>query len=118
MSRPLPARIRSSIRSDQAVPSRHGVHCPQDSWAKNRQELWRKSTMLTVSSMTTTAAVPRPRQPTLPGPAKSSGVSSSASVSNPIESPPGITAFAFRPFHTPPPWPSMSWRAVMPRGAS
>ena len=36
--------------------------------------------MLVVSSNTVTAAVPRPRQPTLPGPLKSSGVSNSFSV--------------------------------------
>ena len=74
--------------------------------------------MLVWSSITTTAAVPRPRQPTLPGPAKSSGVSSSLSVIRPIEMPPGITAFALRPFQTPPPKRSMSSRAVMPSGAS
>ena len=59
--------------------------------------------MLVWSSITTTAAVPRPRQPTLPGPAKSSGVSNSASVKRPIEIPPGIAALARRPFQTPPP---------------
>ena len=56
LRRPRPALIRSSIDSDQAVPSRQGVHCPQLSWAKNRQLLCRKSTMDTVSSSTTTAA--------------------------------------------------------------
>ncbi len=66
-SRPLPALMRSSICSAQAVPSRQGVHWPQLSWAKNRQLLCRKSTIDTVSSITTTAAVPKPRQPTLPG---------------------------------------------------
>ena len=39
LSSPLPLRIRSRILVDQAVPSRHGVHCPHDSWAKKRQEL-------------------------------------------------------------------------------
>ena len=87
--------MRSSIVSAQAVPSRQGVHWPQLSWAKNRQLLCRKSTIDTVSSSTTTAAVPRPRQPTLPGPVKSSGVSNSASVSRPMLMPPGIAALAF-----------------------
>ena len=31
LRRPLPARMRSSIRSDHAVPSRQGVHWPHDS---------------------------------------------------------------------------------------
>src|SRR5689334_11603296 len=30
---PLPARMRSRILTDQAVPSRHWVHWAQDSWA-------------------------------------------------------------------------------------
>src|SRR5947207_2434880 len=56
-----------------------------------------------VSSKTVTAAVPRPRQPTLPGPLKSSGVSNSASVIRPMLIPPGMQPFALRPFQTPPP---------------
>ena len=63
------------ILSIQPVPSRHGVHWPQLSWLKNWQMLCSTSTMLVWSSMTVTAAVPRPRQPTLPGPLKSSGMS-------------------------------------------
>ena len=31
--RPRPVRMRYRIRSSQLVPSRHGVHCPHDSWA-------------------------------------------------------------------------------------
>ncbi len=54
--------------------------------------------MLTVSSSTTTAAVPSPRQPTRPGPAKSSGVSNSFSVSRPMLMPPGMAALPLRPF--------------------
>ena len=42
---------------------------------------------------TTTQAVPSPRQPTRIGPAKSSGVSNSASVITPVLNPPGTTAF-------------------------
>ena len=73
LMRPRPARMRLSMSSDQSVPSRQGVHWPQLSCEKKRQLLSRKSTMLVVSSMTTTAAVPSPRQPNLPGPLKSSG---------------------------------------------
>ena len=36
-----PRLMRVMIRSDQLVPSRHGVHWPHDSWAKNRQQLCR-----------------------------------------------------------------------------
>src|SRR6516225_8164149 len=55
--------------------------------------------MLVWSSNTVTAAVPRPRQPTLPGPLKSSGASNSASVRIPMLMPPGIAPFAERHFH-------------------
>src|SRR5436309_1469316 len=101
--RPCPRRSRSVILSIQPVPSRHGVHWPHDSWLKNWQTLCRTSTTLVWSSMTVTAAVPRPRQPTVPGPLKSSGMSYSVrspsfsfalQSTNPIDSPPGLTAFA------------------------
>ena len=55
-------------------------------------------------------AVPRPRQPDFAGPLKSSGMSNSSAVSRPVLSPPGIAAFALRPFHTPPPNSSISSR--------
>jgi hypothetical protein len=29
---PLPATMRSMMRCIHPMPSRHGVHCPQDSW--------------------------------------------------------------------------------------
>ena len=45
-----------AIFSIQPVPSRHGVHWPHDSWAKNRQMLYSTSTMLVCSSKTVTAA--------------------------------------------------------------
>ena len=54
--------------------------------------------------------MPSPRQPTRSGPEKSNGVSNSASVITPVLKPPGIAAFARRPFHTPPPNSSISWR--------
>ena len=40
-SRPPPDRIRWIIVFSQPVPSRQGVHCPQLSWAKKRQVLYR-----------------------------------------------------------------------------
>ena len=45
---PGPRRMRSMIFSIQPVPSRHGVHWPHASWAKNRQLLCSTSTMLVV----------------------------------------------------------------------
>ena len=57
--------------------------------------------MLVWSSMTVTAAVPRPRQPGLRRLSKSSGVSSSSAESRPMLIPPGTAALAFRPFQTP-----------------
>ena len=40
------------------MPSRQGVHCPQDSWAKNRTIRSAARTTQVVSSMTTTAPDP------------------------------------------------------------
>jgi len=48
----------------------------------------------------------------------SHGTSSSLSSSGGIDTPPGITALARRPFHTPPHTSSMIWRNVMPIGSS
>ena len=54
----------------------------------------------------------------LAGPTEISGVSSSAAVMKPMLMPPGTTAFALRPFHTPPPCSSISSRTVTPSGNS
>src|SRR5262245_1466544 len=113
--------MRSTILSIHPVPSRHGVHCPHDSCSKNRQMLYSTSTIDVSSSMTVTAAVPRPRQPLGvfgPSAPKSSLVSSSSAVRKPMLTPPGTTALAFLPFHTPPPCRSISSRAVTPQGSS
>ena len=74
--------------------------------------------MLVWSSMTVTAAVPRPRQPGLRRPSKSSGMSSSSAESRPMLIPPGTAALALRPFQTPPACTSISSRQVTPRGSS
>src|SRR5262249_25252470 len=71
-----------------------------------------------VSSKTVTAAVPRPRQPTFPGPLKSSGVSNSDSVITPMLTPPGMQPLGLRPFQTPPPCLSTNSRTVTPSGNS
>ena len=74
--------------------------------------------MLVWSSMTVTAAVPRPRQPGLRRLSKSSGVSSSSAESSPMLMPPGTAALAFRPFQTPPACSSIRARQVIPSGSS
>ncbi len=74
--------------------------------------------MLVWSSITVTAAVPRPRQPGLRTSSKSSFVSSSLPERMPMLIPPGTTVLAFRPFQTPPAWTSISSRAVTPSGSS
>ena len=53
--------MRLSISSIQFVPSRHGVHWPQDSWAKNFASRATSCTMQVVSSITMTAAEPEHR---------------------------------------------------------
>ncbi len=74
--------------------------------------------MLVWSSITVTAAVPRPRQPVLRMSSKSSFVSSSSADMTPMLIPPGTAALAFRPFQTPPACSSISSRAVTPSGSS
>ena len=64
----------------------------------------------------------------MPGPLKSSGMSYSVLPSSPLSGaftstkpmlrPPGLTAFALRPFQTPPPCFSTSSRSVTPIGNS
>ncbi len=46
------------MRSSQFVPSRHGVHLPHDSRAKNRTTRRQAFTASVVSSMTTMAPEP------------------------------------------------------------
>ena len=58
--RRAPRRPRSASRtlSSQGVPSRHGVHWPHDSWAKNFARFCAASTMQVSSSITMIAAEP------------------------------------------------------------
>ena len=56
----LPATMRSSTRCIQPVPSRHGVHWPQDSLWKNWLMRQANLTQQTLSSSTTIAPEPRP----------------------------------------------------------
>ena len=99
---PEPRRIRSSTRSIQVVPSRQGVHWPQDSWEKNRTRARAAATTSVVSSMTITA----PEPSMVPRRAASSMVTGSSRCSGTSqgdEAPPGIQAFSARPSRMPPP---------------
>ena len=64
--RPSPSRMRCRIFSSQLVPSRHGVHLPHDSRAKNRTSRRQAATASVVSSITTMAPEPsiEPAAPT------------------------------------------------------
>ena len=66
--RPCPSSMRRSTFSSQLVPSRHGVHLPQDSRAKNRTTRHAAFTASVVSSITTMAPDPsiEPAAPTAP----------------------------------------------------
>src|SRR3954463_15522766 len=52
-SLPAPCSMRYMILSTQPAPSRHGVHCPQDSWWKKRVMRQAARTAHVVSSITT-----------------------------------------------------------------
>ena len=66
--RPWPSSMRRRIFSSHDVPSRHGVHLPHDSRAKNRTIRHAALTASVVSSMTTMAPEPSidPAAPTAP----------------------------------------------------
>src|SRR5580693_8310714 len=58
-SRPSPFSIRYMMRSSQPDPSRHGVHCPHDSRAKNLVIRHAARTMQVAESITTIEPEPR-----------------------------------------------------------
>ncbi len=66
--RPWPSRMRARTFSSQLVPSRQGVHLPQDSRAKKRTTRWQARTASVSSSITTMAPEPsiEPALPTAP----------------------------------------------------
>src|SRR5262245_44551628 len=81
--------LRSAISvSALAVPTRHGVHCPQDSSRKNRIRFRAASTARSRSERITTAAEPM-KQPYLFNVSKSSGMSAIAAGRIPPDAPPG-----------------------------
>src|SRR5437868_14586661 len=71
-----------------AVPTRHGVHCPQDSSLKNFIRLRAAAAALSLLERTTTAAEPM-KQPCGCRVSKSSGRSAFAAGRMPPEAPPG-----------------------------
>ena len=66
MSRSLesasPASIRESSLNIHCAPSRHGVHCPQDSFLKNRERFRATATMSVSSSKTVGTGGAKPHQ--------------------------------------------------------
>ena len=106
--------MRRRIISSQVVPSRHGVHCPHDSCAKNLTTLSAAWTMQVWSSMTITA----PEPSIDPAPAVASFVISrskcSAGTNHGAEAPPGIHALSSLSSRIPPPMSKMSSRQVIP----
>jgi hypothetical protein len=94
--------MRRRIRSSQVAPSRHGVHLPHDSRAKNRTMRHAALTTSVVSSITTMAPDPSidPAAPTAP---VSSGRSRCSSKNHGADTPPGMNALS-----------RLSWRMPSP----
>jgi hypothetical protein len=94
----------------------HGGHCPQDSTNKKRDIIRATSTMQAVSSKTMNPAAPKPL-PAASNAACSSGTSSDASVSTPLDTP-EKTALTRRPERGPPPTSSTTDRSDAPSSTS
>src|SRR5579859_6845472 len=58
-SRPCPLSMRRTVFASQGVPSRHGMHLPQDSCAKNSLRLSCARIMQTSSGMMMKLAEPK-----------------------------------------------------------
>ena len=109
--------MRLSILCIHGVPSRQGVHWPQDSCAKNFAMFVTAFGMSVVSSITMIAAEPS-IDFAAATPSKSMGrFSISFAVRIAADAPPGMTALSFRPPFTPP---AIARRVSQgtPRGAS
>ena len=101
--RPWPSRMRWRIFSSQLVPSRHGVHLPQDSRAKNRTRR-RQAFTMSVSSSNTTMAPEPSMVPSLPTAPASRGTSRCSGYSHGADAPPGMNALSSLPARMPPPY--------------
>ena len=99
---PFPATIFSRISNILFVPSRQGVHLPQDSRCVKLIKK-RATSTIQVSTFITT----RPPEPTIAPnfltESKSSGSSKCFSVKHPPDGPPICTALNSEPFFNPPP---------------
>src|SRR4051794_22555263 len=100
----------------QYVPSRHGVHLPHDSCAKNCDHLSTARTTQSSASKICTADVPF-IEPACTTESKSSGSSRCSCVSSGQDAPPGVQNLRSRP-RLMPPARSMSSPSVVPIGAS
>ena len=99
---PWPFVMRVRISFMRVVPSRHGVHLPQDSSQMKFMKNWAMLTMQLSSSMTTRPPEPM-IAPTFFRESKSIGRSRCSSVRHPPDGPPIWTALNFLPFLMPPP---------------
>ena len=100
-SRPSPCSRRLSTSSIQFVPSRQGVHWPQDSWLKNLARRATERTMQTVSSITMIAAEPS-MEPALATRVEVHLDVDLDAVRIGAEAPPGMTALSLPCRHMPP----------------
>src|SRR5664280_1454008 len=114
---PVPLSIEDSIFSTQGRPSRHGVHQPQLSSAKNFSTLWINATGQVLSSRTIIVPVPS----LLPAAAtveKSIFTSRCSSIRKSVDAPPGNAPLNLFPSAIPPACFSSSSLIVIPRGSS
>ena len=100
-ARPCPSSMRFNTRSNHVVPSRHGVHLPHDSRAKNRTILQHAATMSVDWSITTMAPEPS-IDPALSTVGLSSAMSRCSGKNHIADAPPGIKALTLPPLRTPP----------------
>src|SRR5947209_18869679 len=100
----------------QYVPSRHGVHLPQDSCRKNSDHFLVARTTQSSSSKICTAEVPF-IEPAFATESKSSGRSWCSPVSSGHDAPPGGQNLSSLPLLIPPASTSRS-RSVLPIGGS
>src|SRR5262249_55362757 len=109
-------RLSSINWSALTVPTRQGVHWPQDSSAKNFIRLRAAADAVSCFESTTLAADPM-KQPYSFKVSKSRGTLAIDAGRIPPEAPPGRYAYSSWPSSIPPQYSSMSSRSVMPAGA-
>ena len=100
LGRPWPSRMRWRIFSSHEVPSRQGVHLPQDSRAKKRTTRRQALTASVVSSITTMAPEPS-IEPAPPTTRPSSGRSTCSGKNHGADAPPGMNILSWWPLRMP-----------------